>query len=96
MNELACVPLSLGRAIVDGNDTFTIPSLDFNLLSFRSNLALRWEWLPASTAFLIWQQNRQDTDTAGRFIQPRDLLDATPATGDHFLVMKVSYLLGVR
>ena len=57
---------------------------------------LRWEWLPGSTAFLIWQQNRQASDPTGRFIVPRDLLDATHASGDHFLDVKVSYLIGVR
>ena len=51
--------------MTDGATTFTIPQLDFNRLSFRSNLVLRWEWLPGSTAFLIWQQSRQD-QTRGR------------------------------
>ncbi len=86
-----------GAATVrDGAASFTIPNLDFNRRSFRSNLVLRWEWLPGSTAFLIWQQNRQATDPLGRLITPRDLLDATQSAGDHFVVMKVSYLLGVR
>jgi len=88
---------STGAATVtDGATRFTVPNLDFNRRSFRSNLVLRWEWLPGSTAFLIWQQNRQATDPLGRLITPRDLLDATQVAGDHFVVMKVSYLLGVR
>lgn len=82
--------------VQDGNDRFTIQNLDFNRLSFRSNLVMRWEWLPGSTAFLIWQQSRQENDALGRFINPRDLVDATHTAGDHFLVMKVSYLIGVR
>ncbi len=80
----------------DGASTFTIPSLDFNRLSFRSNLVLRWEWLPGSTAFLIWQQSRAGADPVGRLINPRDLLDATHADGDNFFVAKVSYWFGVR
>ncbi|MBL0169961.1 MAG: carbohydrate binding family 9 domain-containing protein [Gemmatimonadaceae bacterium] len=84
------------RTVRDGAGSFTIPHLDFNRLSFRSNLVLRWEWLPGSTAFLIWQQNRQDSDASGRLVTPSDLLDATHATGDHFLVFKLSYLMGVR
>ncbi len=88
---------STGAATIrDGAASFTIPNLDFNRRSFRSNLVLRWEWLPGSTAFLIWQQNRQATDPLGRLITPGDLLDATQTAGDHFVVMKVSYLLGVR
>ncbi|MES2524688.1 MAG: DUF5916 domain-containing protein [Gemmatimonadota bacterium] len=80
--------------ITDGAATFTLPNLDFNRLSFRSNLVLRWEWLPGSTAFLIWQQSRQESDPAGRLIAPRDLFDATRADGDNFLVAKVSYWWG--
>ena len=80
----------------DGATSFTIPALDFNRLSFRSNLVLRWEWRPGSTAFLIWQQSRQDLGTAGELINPRDLWDATRAAGDNFFVVKVSYWLGVN
>jgi hypothetical protein len=80
--------------VTDGSATFTLPALDFNRLSFRSNLVLRWEWLPGSTAFLIWQQSRQDVGAAGALIGPRDLWDSTRAAGDNFFVVKVSYWLG--
>ena len=82
--------------VTDGASTFTIPALDFNRLSFRSNLVLRWEWLPGSTAFFIWQQSRQELGAAGQLINPRDLWDATHSAGDNFLVVKVSYWMGVR
>lgn len=84
------------RTVRDGASTFTLPALDFNRLSFRSNLVLRWEWLPGSTAFLIWQQSRAGQDPTGRLIGAGDLLDATRSAGDNFLVAKLSWLLGVR
>ena len=84
------------RTVRDGTDTFTLPALDFNRLSFRSNIVLRWEWRPGSTAFLIWQQSRSDANASGRLIEPRDLLNATKATGDNILAVKVSYWFGVR
>ncbi len=80
----------------DGSSTFVIPALDFDRLSFRSNLVLRWEWLPGSTAFLIWQQSRQELTATGALINPRDLYDATRAVGDNILVAKISYWFGVR
>lgn len=83
-------------SITDGASTFTLPALDFNRLSFRSNLVLRWEWLPGSTAFLIWQQSRAQQDATGRLVRVGDLGDATQAPGDNFLVAKISYLFGVR
>src|SRR5690606_31673113 len=39
--------------VTDGTSTIALPNLDFNRLSFRSNLVLRWEWLPGSTAYFI-------------------------------------------
>jgi hypothetical protein len=86
---------STGYTVQDGAQTLRLPALDFNRLSFRSNLVLRWEWLPGSTAFLVWQQNRQEQDAAGRLVNPRDLWDATRSHGDNLFVIKVSYWLGV-
>jgi len=31
---------------------------DFRMCSLRSNLVLRWEYLPGSTLFLVWNRNR--------------------------------------
>jgi hypothetical protein len=82
--------------VTDGSSTFTLPALDFQRLSFRSNLVLRWEWLPGSTAFLVWQQSRQRNGTAGTLVQPGDLWNSVHADGDNFLVAKVSYWIGPR
>ena len=82
--------------VTDGATTFLIPQLDFNRLSFRSNLVLRWEWLPGSTAFLIWQQSRFNEQQVGRLINPGDVWDSTQMAGDNFFVVKVSYWLGVN
>jgi hypothetical protein len=79
----------------DSAATFTLPALDFNRLSFRSNLVLRWEWRPGSTAFFIWQQQRQDASAAGQLIDPRDLWGAARAPGDNVFAVKVSYWMGV-
>ena len=82
--------------VTDGATTFTLPALDFNRLSFRSNLVLRWEWLPGSTAYLIWQQSRFNETLEGQLINPGNLWDATQVAGDNFFVVKVSYWLGVN
>ena len=63
---------------------------------FRSNLVLRWEWLPGSTAFLVWQQSRFGQVTDGELVRPQDLWNSVRADGDNFFVMKVSYWIGRR
>ena len=57
---------------------------------------MKTRWLPGSTAYLIWQQSRQDLGAAGELVNPRDLWDATRSAGDNFIVVKVSYWLGVH
>ncbi len=39
---------------------------DFNIRTLKGNAVLRWEYLPGSTLFLVWTQNRDaSTDVAG-------------------------------
>lgn len=82
--------------VTDGAQTFSLPNLDFNRLSFRSNLVLRWEWLPGSTAYFIWQNNRQRATPYGTVVNAGRLFDAISADGDNFLALKVSYWIGVN
>jgi hypothetical protein len=35
---------------------------DFNVREFRSNMVLRWEYVPGSTLFLVWASNGSDND----------------------------------
>ena len=74
----------------------TIPNPDFNILSFRSNAVLRWEWRPGSTLFLVWAQNRSGFDTRGRLVGFKELGDSFSAQGDNFLAVKVSYWIPVN
>ncbi|MFN2433383.1 MAG: DUF5916 domain-containing protein [Gemmatimonadota bacterium] len=77
------------------NEAFQLPNPDFDVLSFRSNLLLRWEWHPGSTLFLVWQQNRAESDTAGSLVGPRDLLESLGASGDNILALKLTYWIPI-
>lgn len=80
-------------AVTDGAESFVIVQNDFNVLSFRSNLVLRWEWNPGSTLFLVWQQNRRAEEILGERVRMSDLLSTTRAGGDNFVSLKISYWL---
>ena len=84
------------RTITDGTTSFTVPNLDFNVRSFRSNVVLRWEWRPGSTVFLVWQQNRAERDEFGTHVTPRSVRDALSAPGTNFFAVKVNYWLAIR
>jgi len=69
---------------------------DFTTLSFNSNIVLRWEYMPGSTAYLVWSQAR--TGFAGNFGTPfADNVSNTfalPAT--NVFLLKISYWFSYR
>lgn len=80
---------------VDGT-TLSLRNRDFNTLSFRSNVVLRWEWRPGSTLFVVWQQSRAGTEVRGDSVGPSDMFRSLGATGTNFFVVKTSFWLPVR
>jgi hypothetical protein len=88
--------------------SFTFGNPDFNSLSFRSNLVLRWEWNPGSTLFFVWQQDRSDFCRAGSVAECPDgsvpgslasvgsFADPFKVPGDNFVAVKVTYWISVR
>jgi hypothetical protein len=80
--------------VTDGADQFTLAP-NFNVLSFRSNVVLRWEWRPGSTMFLVWQQNRFGSGDPTERSRFGDLWDTVSAQGDNFFAVKISYWIPV-
>ena len=66
----------------------------FNFKQFRSNVVLRWEYRPGSALYLVWQQGREDSESArgGRtlFGDFDRLFGAHP---DNTFLVKLSYWL---
>ncbi|HKQ59437.1 MAG TPA: DUF5916 domain-containing protein [Candidatus Eisenbacteria bacterium] len=64
---------------------------DFNVTSLRGNAILRWEYMPASTLFLVWTQDRNGFENSGEF----ELGDACSRMFDqqpnNIFMAKVSY-----
>src|SRR2546428_8794986 len=83
--------------ITDGaSHTVTISNPDFNILSFRSNAVLRWEWRPGSTLYVVWAQNRFGYQPTARLVGFGDFADSFGARGDNFFSVKVSYWIPVN
>ena len=45
----------------NGTAEFALGDPNFNFLQFRSNLVLRWEYVPGSTLFVVWTSNATDS-----------------------------------
>ncbi len=75
----------------DGTNDYWIYKPDFNFRQFRSNLVIRWEYVPGSTLFLVWTQERTGWlpdgtfDTKNNF---RELFDVFP---DNIFLIKMNY-----
>ena len=64
---------------------------DFNFRQFRSNLVIRWEYMPGSTLFLVWSQGRTSMDTYGMFSYGNDMKDLFSITPQNVFLIKFSY-----
>jgi hypothetical protein len=67
------------------NPAYTISNPDFKLLSYRSNLVLRWEYQTGSSLYFVWSQNRRNS-----YYQLDHLFNTQP---DNIFLIKASYLL---
>ncbi len=70
---------------------YRVANPDFNFKSLRGNAVLRWEFLPGSTIYLAWTQQRVNGDDAGEFSFGRDFHDLLLAPGDNVFLLKVAY-----
>lgn len=72
-------------------EVINISNPDFNFRQFRSNLVLRWEYLPGSTIYLVWSQGRTNTASNGTFSYGNDLKDLYNTTPQNVFLVKFSY-----
>ncbi len=73
----------------DGQTDYSFAQPDFNFVQFRSNLVVRWEYVPGSELYLVWSQGNQP-DAYGDLSSPlvRSLFDNLSGQQPHniFLV----------
>lgn len=74
-----------------GARPFTISNPDFSFKSLRGNAVLRWEYLPGSTLYFVWTQQRTNFDNAGDFNFGRDSRSLLSSPGDNVFIIKATY-----
>ena len=81
--------------VTDGDEMFDLANRDFNALSFRSDVVLRWEWRPGRTLFLVWQQDRFEQQTINSRVNAGDLFGSLTSPGINFFLVKASFWLPI-
>ena len=84
------------QVVSAGGSSFTLRNRDFNTLSFRSNVVLRWEWRTGSTIYLVWQQDRAGTEITGSRVGVGDAFRSLTAPGAHIFLIKTSFWVPVK
>jgi hypothetical protein len=84
------------QTVTADGSTFTLRNRDFNNLSFRSNVVLRWEWRPGSTLFMVWQQSLANSAVIGDPVGIRDMFRSVTAPGPNLFVVKTTFWIPVR
>ncbi len=75
----------------DGSADYSIGNPDFNFRQFRSNLVVRWEYLPGSVLYLVWSQGRTSSAQDGIFRYGNDMKDLFGITPHNVFLVKFSY-----
>lgn len=73
---------------------FEFDEPEFTVRALRGNAVLRWEYRPGSTAFLVWQQVREDEIAVANLNATRRPTDAFRVAARNVFLVKVSYWFG--
>lgn len=79
----------------DGITDYTIDQPNYNFAQFRSNLVVRWEYLPGSTLYLVWTQGRTAYNTMGEFDIDEDMNNLFDIYPHDIFLLKFSYRISL-
>jgi hypothetical protein len=93
--ELSYDPASSTYTVTENTgakSAYSFSDPNYNFRQFRSNLVIRWEYLPGSTLYLVWSQGRTDTNTnCGTLSYGNDLKSLFSVRANNVFLIKLSY-----
>lgn len=75
----------------DGEIDYSFSNPNFNIVEFRSNMVLRWEYIPGSTLFLVWTSNGSQYDDGSQNSFRRLAGDIPNLDATHIFLIKYTY-----
>ncbi|NJK96335.1 MAG: hypothetical protein HC905_16760 [Bacteroidales bacterium] len=75
----------------NSSSLYAISNPDFNFREFRSNLVIRWEYLPGSTLYLVWSQGRTSYTSNNNFSYRNEMKELFDTTPHNVFLIKLSY-----
>ncbi|MBC8319723.1 MAG: carbohydrate binding family 9 domain-containing protein [Bacteroidetes bacterium] len=77
--------------IHEGVDLYAFADPDFSFFEFRSNLVVRWEYIPGSSAYLVWSQGRTGDHPDGAFSLSENIDRLSSLVPHNVFLLKLSY-----
>jgi hypothetical protein len=77
----------------DGTVNYSFEDPNFNFFEFRSNLVVRWEYIPGSTVYVVWSQSRTGDNAIGQFDFGKNMDELFSIVPHNILLIKISYRL---
>lgn len=75
--------------------TITIDNPDFTVVEFRSNMVLRWEFVPGSTFYFVWAQSGDNSNSVGSFNFKNNISNLGKTTLTNVFLVKFSYRIRI-
>ena len=91
-------PLTYQFVPLFSDEKYLPENQNFYYRSVRSNFVIRWEYQPGSSLFFVWTQYRQveNKQVENSRLNPlKEFMRAFSDVGDHLLLIKVNYWLGI-
>lgn len=80
---------------MDGTVDYTVDQPNFNFSQFKSNLVIRWEYMPGSALYLVWSQGRTYSNSMGDFQFDRNINDLFGVYPHDIFLIKFSYRIAM-
>lgn len=74
-----------------GGNVLSFRDPDFSFNEFRSNLVARWEYLPGSTIYVVWEHNRSNRDDIYEPMWGDNLSRMFGLAANNTFMMKINY-----
>ena len=71
--------------------TITLDNPDFSVVEFRSNMVLRWEFVPGSSLYLVWSQSNSNSTSEGIFNFKDNITSLAVTKPTNIFLVKFSY-----
>ncbi len=81
--------------INESGNSYSFTKPDFSFREFRSNLVARWEYLPGSTIYIVWENNRRSRDNVYFSSLDKNMGELFGVTPTNIFMIKLSYWLAI-